>query len=405
MRISTQQLFNRGLDAIQNVQSDSQKTQLQISTGKKVLTPADDPVASTRILELNQELDLNTQFQRNIELARGHLNLQDNLLGNINDVVQRVRELAVTAGNGVLNESDLSAISTEVKERLTQLAGLMNSQDASGEYLFSGFQGATEPFQKNISGSYVYQGDEGKRFVQVEPSVTLASSTNGKEVFEDIKIETSSFFTTANPFNQAVPIASITTGQVVDQDAYDNFYPNDMQITFTSRSQFTVSDKATGRVFLLNEQYSPNKPITVNGAQFEISGAPVTGDSFFIESTEKQGVLSTVEKLIYALDNFNPTAGGREVLTENLDNALINLDAAETSILEARSQIGARLNTVETTEEQLKDIEFLTQQTLTNLESVDYAEAVSLLSLQQFTLEAAYSSYSQVSSLSLFDRL
>ncbi|WP_068553368.1 flagellar hook-associated protein FlgL, partial [Oleiphilus sp. HI0086] len=147
MRISTQQLFNRGLEAIQDVQSDQQKTQLQISTGKKVLTPADDPVASTRILELNQELELNSQFQRNIELARGHLNLQDDLLGSINSVVQRIRELTVTAGNGVLNKSDLSAISTEVKERLSQLAGLMNSQDASGEYLFSGFQGGTEPFQ------------------------------------------------------------------------------------------------------------------------------------------------------------------------------------------------------------------------------------------------------------------
>ena len=77
MRISTQQLFNRGLDAIQDVTAQQQKTQLQLSTGKKILTPADDPVASTRILELNQELAINIQFQRNVELAEGHLNLQD----------------------------------------------------------------------------------------------------------------------------------------------------------------------------------------------------------------------------------------------------------------------------------------------------------------------------------------
>lgn len=403
MRISTQQLFNRGLEAIQDVQSDSQKTQLQISTGKKVLSPADDPVASTRILELNQELELNTQFQRNIELARGHLNLQDDLLGSISDVVQRVRELAVTAGNGVLGKSDLAAVSTEVKERLSQLAGLMNSQDASGEYLFSGFQGGTQPFQINSSGSYDYHGDEGKRFVQIEPSVTIASSVSGKDAFEDIAVDQNTFFTVASPQNQAVPPGSISTGQVVEQDVYDAFYPSDMKITFTSSSTFTVSDKSTGRVFLLDEPYAPNKPITVNGVQFEISGAPATNDTFFVESTKKQGVLATVEKLVYALDNFNPE--GREAFNASLDSTLINLDAAETKILEARSQIGARLNTIETTEEQLKDVELLTQQTLTNLESVDYAEAVSLLSMQQFTLEAAYSSYSQISSLSLFDRL
>ena len=405
MRISTQQLFNRGLEAIQDVQSDSQKTQLQISTGKKVLTPADDPVASARILELNQELEINTQFQRNIELARGHLNLQDDLLGSISDVVQRVRELAVTAGNGVLGASDLEAISTEVKERLSQLSGLMNSQDASGEYLFSGFQGSTEPFQKNASGAFEYHGDEGQRFVQVEPSVTIASSINGKQIFENVAVDENTFYTVASPYNQAVPAASISTGMVVDQEAYDEFYPGDLEITFTSPSEFTLTDKDTGRIYLLNETYSPNSPIVVNGVQFEISGAPVAGDKFFVESTEKQGVLGTVEKFIYALDNFNPTDGGREVLSEALNSTLSNLDSAETSILEARSQIGARLNTVDTTEEQLKDVELLTQQTLTNLESVDYAEAVSLLTMQQFTLEAAYSSYSQVSSLSLFDRL
>jgi flagellar hook-associated protein 3 FlgL len=403
MRISTQQLFNRGLEAIQDVQSDSQKTQLQISTGKKVLTPADDPVASTRILELNQELELNSQFQRNIELARGNLNLQDDLLGSINDVVQRIRELTVTAGNGVLSKTDLSAISTEVKERLSQLAGLMNSQDASGEYLFSGFQGGTEPFQQNTSGNYVYHGDEGKRFVQVEPNVTIASSVNGKDIFENIEVDKNTFYTMANPQNQAIPAASISTGQVVDQEAYDQFYPSDMKITFTSPSTYTVSDKSTGRVFLLNQTYSPDKPITVNGVQFEISGAPVTDDSFFIESTEKQGLLGTIEKFVYALDNFSSDA--RDVFSASLDSTLLNLDAAETSILEARSQIGARLNTVDTTEEQLKDVELLTQQILTELESVDYAEAVSLLSMQQFTLEAAYSTFSQISSLSLFDRI
>ena len=66
MRISTNLIFERGLQSIQDVTNQQQKTQLQLSTGRKVLTPADDPVASTRILELNQELALNDQYQRNI---------------------------------------------------------------------------------------------------------------------------------------------------------------------------------------------------------------------------------------------------------------------------------------------------------------------------------------------------
>ena len=405
MRVSTQQLFNRGLEQIQDVTAQQQKTQLQLSSGKKVLTPADDPVASTRILELNQELKINEQFQRNIELVDGRLKLQDGLLGSVSNVVQRMRELAVTAGNGVLSKDDLNSIAEEVEERLSQLAGLLNSQDASGEYVFSGFQGGTEPFQKNISGAYTYQGDEGRRFVQVEPNVSIASTENGKNIFQDIETTENTFYTIANPTNQSVPAAQITTGQVLDQEIYDEFYPEDLTITFNTPTDYSIAESSTGRVVLANQPYVSNDPIVVNGVQFEITGSPVVGDSFFIESSEKQGVLTTVEKFIYGLRNFNTSEDGREVFSSVINNTLANLDSAETSILEARSQIGARQNTIETTGEQLKDVEFLTKEILTKLEAVDYAEAVSLLSIQQFTLEAAYSSYSQVTSLSLFDRL
>jgi len=405
MRISTQQLFNRGLEQIQDVTAQQQKTQLQLSTGKKVLTPADDPIASARILELNQELAINEQFQRNIELVDGRLELQDDMLGSIDNVVQRVRELAVTAGNGILNASDLNSIAVEVEVLLDQLAGLLNSQDASGEYLFSGFQGGEEPFQKNISGAYTYEGDEGRRFVQVGPSVSIASTENGKEIFQDITVNENTFYTLTNPTNQSQPAAQITTGQVIDQVVYDDFYPEDLTITFNTPTDYSITEASTGRVVLANQSYVSNDPILVNGIQFEISGAPVAGDSFFVQSSEKQGVLTTVEKFVYGLQNFNTTETGRAAFSSAIESALSNLDSAETSILEARSQIGARLNTIETTKEQLLDVEILTKEILTNIEAVDYAEAISLLSIQQTTLEAAYSSYSQVTSLSLFDRL
>ena len=405
MRISTQQLFQRGLQQIQDVTAQQQKTQLQLYSGKKVLTPADDPVAAARILDLNQELAVNEQFQRNIELVDGHLELQDDMLGSIDNVVQRVRELAVTAGNGILNGDDLNSIAVEAEVLLDQLAGLLNAQDASGEYLFSGFQGGEEPFQQNISGAYAYAGDEGRRFVQVGSSVSIASTENGKEIFQDIPVNENTFYTVSDATNQAEPAAQITSGQVIDQDEYNDFYPEDLTITFNTAADYSITETSTGRVISANQPYASNAPIAVNGIQFEITGAPVAGDNFFVQSTEKQGLLTTVEKFIYGLQHFNTTEAGREAFANVVDSAIENLDNAETSVLEARSQIGARLNTIETTKEQLLDVEILTKEILTKIEAVDYAEAVSLLSIQQTTLEAAYSSYSQVTSLSLFDRL
>ena len=405
MRVSTQQIFSRGLQQIQDVTQQQQKTQLQLSTGKKVLTPADDPVASTRILELNQELVLNQQYQRNIELADGRLKLQDSSLAGVNDVVQRIRELAVTSGNGALSKADLGSIADEVEERLGQLAGLLNSQDAGGEYLFAGYQGNTKPFAENVSGAFEYQGDEGKRLVRIDASVTIATTENGKQIFEDVASERNTFYTVASSSNQASPPAQISAGQVTDQEVYDAFYPEDLVITFNTPNDFSVTEKSTGRVLLANAAYQSNTPIAINGVQFDITGDPVTGDSFEVNSSAKQGVLTTVEKFVYALRNFTASPEGRDVFNDGVADAIANLDNAETSILAARGQIGARLNTIETTTEQLKDVEVLTQEFLTGLESVDYAEAVSLLSMQQFTLEAAYSSYAQITSLSLFDRL
>src|SRR5690606_33762817 len=129
MRISTQQMFGRGLDSMQDVNSQLQKTQMQISTGKRLLTPSDDPVASARIVQLNQELSLNKQYQSNIDMAENRLTMQDDLLGSINDVLHRVRELTTQAGNGALSVEDKNTIAAELRQRLDQVAGMMNSKD------------------------------------------------------------------------------------------------------------------------------------------------------------------------------------------------------------------------------------------------------------------------------------
>lgn len=418
MRVSTQQLFGRGIESINDVNSQLQKTQLQISSNKKALTPADDPVASTRILQLNQELALNEQYQQNIDMVENSLKFEDGLLGSINDVLQRVRELTINAGNGALNGEDLSFISAEIKERLDQLAGMMNSQDASGEFVFGGFQGKEIPFQQNTSGSYTYQGDEGRRFIQIEASVNIAATENGKSLFVDLPAAKNTFFTEVNPANRASPPAIITTGQVVDQETYDEFYPEDMVIQFkngVTGVEYDIIASSSGKVISSNNAYVSGSPITAEGVQFEVVGSPypgdaaatppVPGDSFFVQSSAKQGALTTVEKLIYGLDNFNPTSEGRAVFDALLEDTLTNLDNAETSIVETRSHIGARLNTVDTTREQHLDVEVLTKEVLSDLQDLDYAEAISNLTMQQFILESAYSTFSQVTGLSLFDRL
>jgi flagellar hook-associated protein 3 FlgL len=412
MRISTQQLFSRGMDNILDANKQLQKTQLQISTGRRVLTPADDPVAATRILQINQNLNLVDQYQRNIDLTQNRLDLEDGLLGSTGDILQRLRELAVQAGDGSQNADDKKFVAAEVEQRLGQLVGILNSKDPSGEYIFGGFQGKAQPFVQNEAGSYVYAGDEGQRFVRIDANVVVASGDNGKEVFVDIASAGNTFITRPGARNTSEPPAVISQGLMLDQEDYDAFYPEDMVIVFNDESagtppgpNYTITQASDGKPILSNQPFISGDPITVKGIQFEILGNPQPGDNFFVQSSEKQGMLTTVERFAKGLKTYSDTPEGRKSLTELIDSTLANLTNAETSLLETRSRLGARLSTLDTTKALQEDVSVLTKQVLSELQDVDMAEAVSTLSFQSLILQAAQQSYTKVTSLSLFDLL
>ena len=186
IRISSQQIFSGGINRLQELNSSLNQTQEQISTGKRVNKPSDDPVAAARILKLDQELSRIETYQRNAGLAENRLQQEESALASSVDVIQRIRELTVQAGNGSLSPNDRKSISSEMKERIGQLANIANTRDASGEYIFSGFQGSTAAFGKDASGSWVYQGDEGQRVLEIDDGVTVPISDHGKGIYSSI---------------------------------------------------------------------------------------------------------------------------------------------------------------------------------------------------------------------------
>ena len=410
MRISTLQSYTQGVNGIKNASEQSFKTQNQLSIGKRVLTPSDDPVASTRIVQLNQAQAIRDQYKSNIGRVSGRLDLEDAQLGAMNEIITRVRELTIQAGNGAYTKSDREAIAVEMEQRLDELADLMNSKDAGGEYIFSGFKGQTEPFVKNDGGAYVYQGDEGRRYVTIAEGATVAVSDSGKSAFENVVSAENTFYTKAGVNNTSNPPATISQGIVVDQDAYDAFYPDDMAVTFYASArglEYLVSSKTDGRVLADGASnanaYGSGESITVSGISFTINGTPAVTDSFSVESSSKQGLLTTIGKLVEGLrtlDNDNPDA-----LQHMLDTSLGNLDNAETRLLQVRADVGARMNTLDSTLALHEQLQVASDSILSDLQDLDFAEATSRLQFQTFILEAAQQSYIKVQNLSLFNFL
>lgn len=412
MRVSTLQTYHLGVNAILDNQYQVQKTQQQISSGRKVLTPADDPVAATKILQLRQEIEQRKQYEKNMHAADNRLKLEDSTLKSINKYVIRVRELTIKAGDGSYNIRDRQAVAKELTQIHKGLIDLFNTRDANDEYIFSGFKGSKPAYVQNRSGRYEFKGDEGQRFLTINTSTTVATGDSGKLIFDDVKAVKGTFFLQQNPKNRGD--ARISAGFVTNQEKYDKLKHDDLIITFNPESDvtpkgrnFTVRRASDNRVVdgMDKIPYEDGKSIDVAGINFAIYENPEPGDSFIAKSSSKQGISDTVYRLIDGLNRLQDNPEDNKILTTLLEDTNRNILNAQSSVSETRSKVGARLNVVQRSRDLSADIKLVNKGILSKLEDVDFAEAVSRLTLQVTLLEAAQKSYSSISKLSLFNQM
>ena len=554
MRISSIQAFNNGVSGLGRNYANVTRTQEQISSGKRILTPADDPVASVRLLQLEQQQAVLAQYKDNLTAAKNSLTQEETTLNSVNTVLQRIRELAVQAGGGALSSADRKSIAKELEQREGELLNLMNSRNARGEYLFAGFVGKTEPFIRNPDGTYSYFGDEGQRSLQVASSSSVPINDNGKRLFEDV-LNADRVLRTGGVDNAAlagqVPPLPATTipavpsdqqrvfmspGLVEDNDTFNSSFRagEPYSLVFVSGNEFRLYDGAGADVTseitgggkidplanggnvinfrgmrfqldvvlkegdneldldnLLANTATPGSPgigthsftlqvaptefavtrsstntstavisgnsisnstvfnsqfptsgvvlrftnatdfdvysqpvgpssvpiatgsapapgtFTVFGADFDINVAAAAGDEFSIKPQfqEQRSILNTISQLRQVLESSPTSSVGNLAVRDEVAIALKNLDNGIGQVLEVQTEIGARLNLIETTETDNEDVTLVNKAVQAELSELDYAEALSRLSFQTVILEAAQQSYVKIAGLNLFNQL
>ncbi len=417
MRISTIQQFNSGVRGIQDNYANASRTQEQISSGKRILSPADDPVATVRLLQLSQESNKLEQYSNNMTAANNSLAQEEAILNSVNNALQRVREIALEAGGGGLTNEDRQALATELGQREEELLDLFNSRNARGEYLFGGYQSNQAPFVKNPDGSYSYQGDEGQRSVQIAGSKTVALNDNGKELFVNVA-NVNRVLTSADAANTGS--GRISLGVVENKNTYDDsFYPQGSVgiVIGANAASYEIVDSAGNPLVppvtgALEENDEGGYDIRYAGVAVTLDGQLAAGDRFTIatgdsdpasDKRETRGVLATIANLRSTLetstDSTEDKLHRRDVIAVTLDN----LDNAMNSVLQVQTTIGARMNVIDSTQVQNDELSLINTSVTSELEDLDYAEALSRLSLQTVVLEAAQQSFVKVSGLSLFN--
>lgn len=434
MRISSGMIFDAGINAINNQTASLLHTQQQVSSGRRILTPADDPVAAARALDVTQAKDITAQYALNQDSAKSALGLEDAQLSGVSEMLTRVKELTVQAGNATASSSDRKTIAIELRSIFDQMFGIANSRDSSGQYMFSGGMGNTQPFTGTADTVVSYNGDNGQRKLQLSASRQLEVSDSGNDVFQHIVTGNGYFATASAGSNSGSGI--IDTGTVSDPTKWNSSNKGNMQVklwvdtggtigpanttyydlidTATGFSKFTGAASAQGgagntytHVFTGGQQIPLSQdtagPAFDYGASVTITGAPATNDSFTISPGANQSVFATMSKLILSLESSSTaTAAGSAKLTSDVNSALTNIDQVNSNILRVRSAIGSRLNEVDSLASVNSDLNLQYQQTLSTLQDVDYTKAVSDLTRMQTQLQAAQKSFVQVSQLSLF---
>lgn len=290
----------RATNAIVDRESALSKTQMQIATGRRILTPSEDPVGTTQIFPLNEVVEKTRQYLKNSDAAESRLSLEEKTLGSVTNLLQRVNELAVQGNNDTNSAADRNAIATELRQHLQTLMGFANTKDANGEYLFAGHAVTTQPFTEAPAGTFNYQGDSGQRSVQIGESRLVAVGDAGDDVFMNV---------------------------------------------------------------------------------------PFSGGG-------NQSIFETIDSL--ATDFENNTFS---------QNAITDIQSAMDNVLTVRSKIGARLNALDTQKDINEELILQSEKTLSGIQDLDYAEAVSRLNLQLVGLQASQQAFTRIQNLSLFNYL
>jgi flagellar hook-associated protein 3 FlgL len=404
LRISTSATFNTGTNQLNTLQSAIARTQMQLSTNKRNLTAADDPIASARALEVTQSQSMNTQFATNRSNANASLSLVDKTLQSVTGQIQDIQTLIVTAGNGGYDASNREALATELEGRLTDLIGLANTADGTGGYLFSGYQSTTQPFSKTTTGA-AYQGDQGQRTLQVGSARKMPISETGSAIFEAISTGNGRFTTAAAGANTGSGIVS--PGAVVDSTQVTG---HDYAIKFAvagtpAVTTYTVTDTTASPPtdVLTAQPYTEGATIAFGGMSMDIKGAPADGDSFSVKPSEKQSVFTTITNLIQTLRAPADGSNGRAALANGLNTASSNMKNALDNVLTVQASVGARMKELDNLDSTGDDLNIQYQTTLGDLQDLDMVKAISLFSQQQQTLQAAQMSFKTMSGLSLFN--
>lgn len=394
-RISTGMLYQQSLNSMLANQAKLAHTQQQLSTGNKLVSAKDDPVAAGLAVGLDRSLAELERYGQNANVLQNRLGLQENALARVGDAMARVSELTLQASSAAMGPDGRKAISTELDAILAGLVDLANSTDGTGRYLFGGTADGNAPFAIG-AGGVIYSGDQTQRRVELAPDTFVSDTLPGSEIFLRLRTGDGRVHAGALPGNAGTGL--LMDYSLTDPAAFDG---GTYQIRFTAADAYEVRNSAN--VVVGTGSFEEGESIAFAGLQVRLDGAPATGDAFEIGPAGVRDVFGTLQGLIDTLDSNPVTAAERTAMQNALQGALRDVSVASGRMIDARAAGGAQLRALDQAADLREANSITAKGTLSGLRDLDWAEAISRYNQETTALQAAQTVFTQMQSMSLFN--
>ena len=397
MRIATANTFDNTVSTLMSRQLQLQKSQTQLTSGKRISQASDDPTGAAQAERSRAEVSRIDADNRALQASQNAMTLAESGLGDATDILQQIRETLVQAGDGSYTDTERQALGNKVQDLRNQLFTIANRTDGSGNYLFAGQGSGGAPFVDQ-NGGVKYLGVAGTNQTGVFSGYPL--SIDGRLAFEQANSGNGSFVTGAgsNANTGDAPQAWIDGGNLIDPKALTG-HGYTIQINGSAPTQsYVVTDDSTGNV-VGSDSYSSGHAIQFDGMSMSISGSPVDGDQFTVQpSAANLRVFDVLDRTIAHLNS--PSRTGAQISQDNAIDTR-DLDAVMGNMQNVRSQVGETMNNLDNTQTRMSALKLNAQTEQSNAEDLDMVKGISDFQSQQTGYQAALQTYAMVQRMSL----
>lgn len=417
MRISTNEFLLGSLADLMQQQNNVNQLNREIATGQTLLSAADDPGGAGQVVGLTDQVGTLAYDTANGQAAKATLQSGVSTLQQVTNLLVQLRQTAVAAANGGTNQSDRQANITAAQTLLQQLVQLANTQGANGGYLFAGSRSNAQAFSQLSNGQVVFNGDAGSNQVTIAPSLNVAASISGQNIFMNVPAGTDGIAVAAAGGNsggayavaQGVTSQSQVTTAAVAGTQYDiSFLGSGSSLTYQVTSGHGVPGSAgyTGTSGVVaSGSYAAGSDVVFGGIQVQLSGTPAAGDSFAVQPGATTSIFQTVQDLITALGMPQNTSAQASQSQQALQNVIASLNGAQTSVLAAQGTLGSNLAEIQSVQTQTSAQSANANSAISNLQSASLPQVLANYSEAVTALQAAQLSFAKVQNLTLFQYL